>query len=120
MKHPFSLWFYRLGIATCFLGFGLWELIAPSLWKDYLPAFTRGAYEIPLVQFHGALLTIVALGVLSGYWRKLFTGLAMLMLLEVCVAIGFDEGFSDTLIRDVGLLLLACGLFVDAVQEKGK
>lgn len=106
----------RLGIASCFLGFGLWELIAPRLWTSYVPEFAGAIIPaVTLVTVHGILLTATALGVLSGKLPRFFTGLAVLMLLEICIDIFVQEGFTDILIRDIAILLFAAALFADAV-----
>lgn len=105
----------RLGVASCFLGFGVWELVAPTLWTTYVPAFAGSMMNpVTLVLIHGALLTIAALGVLSGRHATFFTGLSFLIMLEICFEIFFQEGFTDVFIRDVSIFLFTAALFADA------
>lgn len=112
---PLPLFLARLALAVTFLGFGLWEIIAPNLWTMYLPEFLKEFYPQQLVLVHGILLTVTALGVLSGYYARFFTGLAVLLLLEVTGGIWIQEGFTEIFIRDMGLLLFASSLFARAM-----
>lgn len=116
MHASLPIFLARLGIASCFLGFGIWELIAPNLWTAYVPEFA-GAIVDPtlLVSMHGVVLTVTALGVLSGKLPRFFTAVATLILLEICIDIFLQEGFTDIFIRDVSILLFAAALFADAV-----
>ncbi len=118
-KVPLPLLISRIALAACFLGFGIWEIVSPSLWTTYLPGWSSGiADPILLIVIHGIALTVAALGVLSGYFAKFFTGLSVLLLLEICIEIWFQEGFTETLIRDIGLLLFTCALFAEACMRK--
>ncbi len=108
----------RLGVAFCFLGFGIWEILSPSLWTTYLPEMLKDMQPLLLIKMHGIVLTVVGLGVLSGYARSWFTALATLLMLDVCIEIFLQEGFTDVFIRDGALLLFTAALFIDAVQSK--
>ncbi len=97
----------RLALAACFLGFGVWELLAPSQWTTYLPAFLAGTAPIALVIAHGVALSAAALGVLSGYAPRFWWTLSTLLLLNITVEILLQEGFTDVFIRDAALSLFA-------------
>ncbi len=115
MRIPLSLVFQRLALAFTFLSFGIWELRAPQIWSSYVPRSIAAFGDVQaLVLIHGASLCIVALGVLSGWFQRLFTTVGALMLAHLCFIMWSGEGFSDVFIRDVGLFLFACGLCADA------
>ncbi len=118
LKTPLSTILARIALAFCYLGFGIWEIISPKAWTTYLPAFLKTMNPILLIEVHGIALTVAALGVLSGYFQKFFTAFSVLLLLDICVEIFFQEGFTDIFIRDVSLLLFACALFAGAFARK--
>lgn len=102
----------RLGVAFCFLGFGIWEITNPNLWTVYVPehALIFGD-PVRLVFIHGIVLTVTAFGVLSGFFARFWTGLATLILIDLCITIWVQEQFTDVFIRDVSLLLFTASLF---------
>ena len=111
----------RLGMAFCFLSFGIWELVQANYWTAYVPSFISSSINpILLVHVHGIILTIVGLGVLIGLYPRLFTGLSVLIMLEIVSSVISAEGFSDILIRDIAILFFAVALFVDAYQTHKK
>lgn len=114
------LWIARIALAATFLGFGVWEIIAPTLWTTYLPAFLQGDNGPTFVLVHGIALTAVAIGVLSGYFARFFTGIAAFMLGHIWVEIYIQEGFTETFIRDTGLFLFGCALFAQAMVSAKK
>ena len=109
----------QLAIAFCFLSFGIWETIAPNIWTVYVPAFMSAMVDAKMLVFvHGIALSIIGLGVLSGFYRAFFLGLAVLVMLEITTSLIFEEGFTDTLIRDGAILLFILGMFVDSWQHR--
>lgn len=109
---PLPVLLPRLAIAFCFLSFGIWELVHPTLWTVYVPPFLNAvARPTSLVFLHGVVLTVTALGVLFGYAARFWTSVAVLIMLELCIMIGWEEGFSDVFIRDVAILLFTAGLW---------
>jgi hypothetical protein len=109
----------QLAIAFCFLSFGIWELVAPNLWTMYVPSLISAMIDAKLLVFvHGIVLTIIGLGILSGFYRWLFLGLSVLVMLEICLSLILDEGFTETLIRDGAILLFILGHFVDSWQNR--
>jgi hypothetical protein len=114
---PLPVLLARLGLAFCFLGFGIWELVAPRLWTAYLPSYLSTFHPIALILIHGAVLTFAALGVLSGWRPKFFTALAALVLFDICLEVFLQDGFTDVFIRDIGLLLFTLGLTAEAWQK---
>lgn len=116
----FYHWLYRLALVFCFLGFGLWEIVKPSYWMGYAPDFASKLGDVSLlIRVHGVALTAIALGVLWGRYRVLFTGLAVLVLIEILVTVWFAAGgFGETFIRDVTIFLFALGLHAQAHAEE--
>ena len=109
----------RAAVAFVFLCFGSWELAAPSHWIFYVPDFVaRLADPTLLVRLHGAALALIGLAVLLGWWLPVTSGLAALILLEIVVGIVLVDGFSELVVRDVGLLLFTSGLWVQAMRER--
>lgn len=114
-----SVFLARLGVAFCFVAFGIWELQAPDIWATYVPGYMAAIAPLTvLVQIHGVLLILVALGVLSGVWPRLWTLLATLILAELCVVVFEGEGFSDVFVRDVSLLLFSAALTAQAWSRR--
>ena len=112
---PLSVLLTRFALAFCFLGFGVWELIQPRMWITYVPTSLASVMNpSTLVLTHGIALTVTGLGILSGWMPKLFTGLATLIMLEICVEIFLQEGFTDIFIRDVSILLFTSAMFAKA------
>lgn len=118
MNTTLSVWLQRVALAFCFLGFGIWEFIAPRIWTAYVPQeATMIASAQTLVFIHGVALTIAGLGILSGYAQRFFTTLSTLILLEICVTIGLQEGFTDIFIRDAALLLFSAAMMAQAFSR---
>lgn len=104
----------RLAIAFVFLSFGIWELIDPQYWVGFIPGWTMVlGPAVTIAMLHGAVLVLVGLAVLLGLWLRWSALLASLMLLEICLGLLLSSGFSDLLVRDVGLLLVAVALIFD-------
>ncbi len=108
----------KAALAFCFLGFGVWEIISPRLWTAYLPSYLQNVYPLFLVQAHGVALTAVALGVLSGFWPKVFWGLATLMLLNITLEMFLQDGYTEVFIRDGALLLFAAALLAKTFETR--
>ncbi len=105
----------RLAVAFSFVAFGFWELQAPDIWSTYVPEYMAAIAPLTvLVQIHGVILLLVALGVLSGVWPRFWTLVATIVLAELCLIVFEGEGFSDVFVRDVSLLLFTAGLTAQA------
>lgn len=108
----------RLGVTFCFLVFGYWEVQNPEIWSTYVPQYMAAIAPIVLlVQIHGIVLILTAVGVLSGFWPRFWTTIATLTLLELCLIVFEGEGFSDVFVRDVSLLFFTGAL---CAHEWGK
>lgn len=104
----------RLALATIFVGFGLWEIIQPAYWTAFVPSFLSGvAPAVTLVLLHGIVLLVVGVAVLLGFYLRISSILAVLVMVEIIGTLMFESGFTDLVIRDVVVLLLAMSLVFD-------
>lgn len=97
----------RLGLATVFLWFGIDKFIHPSYWLNaWLPTWSLNFLtktNLSGVQFIyalGAFETLIGLSMILGIFEKLFSLLAIILL----VAILIINGLSEVTIRDFGLI----------------
>jgi hypothetical protein len=113
-----SRWIANIALAGCFLGFGLWEISDPAYWVAYAPeSLSTIADPKLLVLLHGIVMSIVAIGVLSGYAHRFFLILSVLILLEVLGTVWFTIGYGDIFIRDAALFLFAVAMLADARKQ---
>jgi uncharacterized membrane protein YphA (DoxX/SURF4 family) len=104
----------RAGLALCFVSIGIWEIVDPEYWFGYLPSFAMKLGDMSLmVRAHGLVLTLVGGAVLSGAWLRIASGVAVLMLLEIVLALAVESGWSEILLRDVAILALALAVFTE-------
>lgn len=107
-----------LGLGTVFVIFGVWELINPIYWQAYVPGFLKDLHPLLLVQLHGGLMTLTGLGVNIDVFRKESSIIASLLMLEIVVSLILESGFSDILVRDIGLLFMAFALTAQTFREQ--
>jgi len=104
----------RLAIGFVFASFGLWELFDPQYWIGFLPPWVPTFVGVQtLVLLHGAVLLAVGAAILLGAWLRWSAALAALMLVEICAGLLSSSGFSDLLVRDLGLLLFTLSIVFD-------
>lgn len=109
----------RCSLAFCFISIGLWEITDPEYWFGYVPSFAMKLGDISLmVRAHGAILTLIGAVVLFGVRLRLASGLAVLMLLQIVVALAAESGFTEILLRDIVILGLAISVFAEASVAK--
>ena len=107
----------RISLAVVFVGIGVWEIIQPSYWSYNIPNFlTFIASAITLTIAHGAVLVIIGLAVLLGVYLRIAAALAVLMMLLIIGSLLISFGFSDIVIRDAAILLIAVALFFDDTE----
>jgi hypothetical protein len=98
----------RLGLAAVLGGFGVWELVAPAEWSGYVPHLLAAHLPtVPLVLAHGWLLLMVGMALLIDFLPGVAVWVAVGVMGEVVVGLLVTSGFSDILLRDLGLLALA-------------
>lgn len=97
----------RIGLAIVFVWFGVDKLVHPQYWLDaWVPqavqAFVSRLSVSPrdALNLLGIAEVLIALSLLTGYFTRWFAALAVMLLLGVAVT----HGFSEVLIRDVGLI----------------
>lgn len=109
----------RLSLGGLFLCFGVWELVQPTYWSAFVPAFVSNVADPNLLtRIHGALLVIVGALIVSGFLPVLAAVAAILILLEIVLMLIVEIGFSDLIIRDTATLILSCALLADAIEHK--
>lgn len=115
---PLSEFLPHLGLVFVFLYFGISALLDPAtfgtLW--IMPPFDNIiAAVLPIKTFmmlFGSLQILVALAALVGIFRKIAFGLMFLLLIGIIVNLSISLGiFNDVVARDIGLSLVALGLF---------
>ena len=95
--------------------FGYHELVSPGLWTGYVPVLspTSSGAEV-LVLMHGWVLLVLAVALVAGVAPRLAAAVAALLLLEIVISLTASHGFSDLVLRDVGVL----GLSLSVVGQK--
>ena len=91
--------------------FGYHELVQPSLWTGYVPLVsTSSSLAVLLVLAHGWLLLMLAVAVFAGIAVRAAAAVSVVLLLEIVISLTMTTGFSDLILRDVGVLGLAVTL----------
>jgi uncharacterized membrane protein len=104
----------RIALAVIFIGIGIWEVVQPQYWNAFVPQFLSNIINAnTLVGIHGVVLLIVGLAVLSGTYLRIASILAVLIMLEIMATLIFESGFTDLVIRDAAVLVLALSLAFD-------
>lgn len=108
---------YRFALGFVFLVFGIWQIIQPSYWTSYLPLWTKNFNQEILMRINGFFDFFVGLGLILGFYPLIFSALAILHLIGVIFTLGI---FNDIAIRDIGLLILAIGIFLEEFRKSDK
>lgn len=103
----------RLAIAVLFVGFGAWEIIQPGYWIAFVPPQLASLGAITLVTVHGVILLAIGLAVMLGIYLRIAAVLAALVMIEIMATLVFESGFTDLVIRDAVVLLLAVSMVFD-------
>jgi hypothetical protein len=107
----------RIGLAAVLGGFGAWELTAPSQWAGYVPPYVAAHLPaIPLVLAHGWLLLMVGVALLIDFLPGVAVWVAVGIMGEIVVGLLTTSGFSDILLRDLGLLALALATAISGTR----
>ena len=108
----------RVALAFVFVIFGLWEMTNPQGWTAFvIPAIANLYNPVYLVVAHGFVLFVIGVALLLGIYIRVFSALAVLVMLEVIASLFILSGFTDVLVRDVAILLLAASLFFDNTRH---
>ncbi len=107
--------FYSFAIGLVFFVFGIWQWVQPNYWLDYLPQFVKNFDQNLLIKLNGTFDIIVGLALILNFYPLIFSLLAVLHLLGIILNIGI---FNEIAIRDLGLLLVALGIFIEELKKK--
>ena len=104
----------RISLSIILIGFGFWEIVQPSYWISFVPAqLGLSGSAITLVTLHGVVLLIVGLAILLGFYLRIAAVFAVLIMIEIIAVLILESGFTDLIIRDIVVLLIALALFFD-------
>ncbi|HLX78019.1 MAG TPA: hypothetical protein VKR27_03980 [Acidimicrobiales bacterium] len=108
----------RMLLGLVLAWFGYHELIQPGLWTGYVPVLSphSGLSDV-LVLAHGWVLFVLAAALVVGFAVRISSAIAALLLLEIVISLIVSGGLSDLVLRDVGVLGLACSLVGNATQR---
>jgi len=98
--------------------FGYHELVAPGLWTGYVPLLspTSNVAEV-LVLLHGWALLVLAAALIVGVAPRLAAAVAALLLLQIVASLAISHGFSDLVLRDIGVLGLSLAIVGQRAQR---
>jgi uncharacterized membrane protein YphA (DoxX/SURF4 family) len=97
----------RMLLGLVFVWFGWHEVNQPGLWTQYVPVIAENSRPATvLVAVHGWVLLALAAALLAGIAPRVSAAIASVLLLEIVISL-LATGFSDTALRDVGVLGLA-------------
>jgi uncharacterized membrane protein YphA (DoxX/SURF4 family) len=97
----------RMLLGLVFVWFGWHEVVQPGLWTQYVPVISESSRAATvLVAVHGWVLLALAAALILGVAPRISAAIASVLLLEIVISL-LATGFSDTAIRDVGVLGLA-------------
>ncbi len=97
----------RMLLGLVFVWFGWHEVVQPGLWTQYVPVIAENSRPATvLVAVHGWVLLALAAALLLGIAPRISAVIASVLLLEIVISL-LVTGFSDTAMRDVGVLGLA-------------
>ena len=97
----------RMLLGLVFVWFGWHEVVQPGRWTQYVPVIAENSRPATvLVAVHGWVLLGLAAALLLGIAPRISAVIASVLLLEIVISL-LVTGFSDTAMRDVGVLGLA-------------
>ncbi|MDE1975289.1 MAG: hypothetical protein KGI49_02145 [Patescibacteria group bacterium] len=104
----------RYFLAFTVIWFGWNEIWSPGDWTVFVPSFLGLTQDTAtaLVAVHGVLLCIIGLALVLKYKVRIASGLLALMFLEITADLIISNGFSDIVVRDIGLMGMAIGLSI--------
>jgi uncharacterized membrane protein YphA (DoxX/SURF4 family) len=91
--------------------FGYHELVRPGQWTGYVPVLSPGSpVAVILVLAHGWVLLMLAAALIAGIAPRVSAAIAAVTLTEIVISLLASGGWSDLVMRDVGVLGLAVSL----------
>jgi uncharacterized membrane protein YphA (DoxX/SURF4 family) len=91
--------------------FGYHELVRPGQWTGYVPVLSPSSpVAVILVLVHGWVLLMLAAALIAGIAPRVAAAIAAVTLTEIVISLLASGGWSDLVVRDVGVLGLAISL----------
>lgn len=101
----------RFGVGFIFITIGLWELIQPEYWSSFVPKFMASILDpIFLVRGHGAVLLLLGLGILVGFYLRQLSIIGCLIMAEIILSLLLTLGFNDIAVRDITIFFFVATL----------
>ncbi len=94
-----------------FIVFGIWKFTDPGYWFAWIPTYALPYLPVTktiAMYVLGAVETAIGAAVLFDFRTRAASAIAAVMLVAIVVSFGW----SELMVRDIGLLLLALGLAV--------
>jgi hypothetical protein len=109
----------RFSIVFIFIVFGVWEFIAPQYWVVFVPKFVSAVFN-PLfaTRIHGLLLISLGIFLILEFKKFIISIISTLIMLSVVISVFIYYGFSDTLVRDIVILLCTSSLILSSRKNK--
>lgn len=117
-KYPFVM---RLSLAFVFAWFGISEILNPVYWSGYVPPLVEKFLPFGVnlfVQLHGLVLFLLALSFVFKFYVRYTGFLALGVLFSIIVGLIMISGFSEIVVRDIGLLGLALSIWLHEFKKK--
>ena len=104
----------RVAVAFPLLWAGLSQITNPTDWVGFVPPWLASIVDAEaFLGIHSFFNLIIGVGLLLGFWRIIFSGLATASLASIVIFYGVD----DITFRDVGLAIVALVLFLRALKS---
>ena len=101
----------RMLLGLVLAWFGYHELVRPGQWTGYVPVLSPGSpVAVILVLAHGWVLLMLAAALIAGIAPRVAAAIAAVTLTEIVISLLASGGWSDLVMRDVGVLGLAVSL----------
>ena len=91
--------------------FGYHELVRPGQWTGYVPVLSPSSpVAVILVLAHGWVLLMLAAALIAGIAPRVAAAIAAVTLTEIVISLLASGGWSDLVMRDIGVLGLAVSM----------
>jgi uncharacterized membrane protein YphA (DoxX/SURF4 family) len=102
--------FLRISMSLVILWFGVQQIIDPTSWLGFLPAWTASLpiSQIHFIYFNGTFEIIFGIFLLIGFYTRIVALVLALHLLDIAYTVGYNA----IGIRDLGLALSTMTIFL--------
>ncbi|MFB6242201.1 MAG: DoxX family membrane protein [Candidatus Nanosalina sp.] len=115
---------FRTGLGGMIVLSGIHKLLNPAVWASYIaPVFAEVMGKIGMapslfMQFNGVFELLFGTAILFDRYTTLSSSLVTLSLAAIVVNLGVAGlGYTDIIIRDLGLLMLSLGVTLESVRR---